>query len=269
MTAGLLLIAGPIRAGDVSLSIAIQPPEITAGESARVEMVLTWSGGQDAFAVTGLSGPEHGGAPLTAVADDVATTQEAGQPRYRRRVTYLVRSDAPGTISLSSARVTLKAKDGATREYRSEPLGVIVRPGRGPVPTELLAGLVGLGLIGLLVRLSRRPARPPQPPGRESQARERVEALRGVGHRDHRQFFDACLDGLRDGLADLAPAIVRVRDRDRGKIVQALREAGVGPDRVQAAEELVVLCDEARFNPDPPGPAARERALNLLQNALS
>lgn len=274
MTVALLIAASAAGAAasvhaadDVSLSIAIYPPEVTAGGTAKVHVIVSWPGAQDAYSIEKLEGPDRAGASLTTVADDFATTQEAGKPRFRRQVTYLVRAEEPGTISLSPARVTVKAAGGATREYNTEALGVIVRPGRGPVPAEAWFGLLAVGLIVVGARIARRPAPPPPPKSRADVAAERVEALRGVGHRDHRQFFGACVDALREGLAQIAPAVAR--DRDRAKIVQALREAGVPGDRISAAEELVALCDEARFNPEPPGNEARERALNLLRTALS
>lgn len=265
----VLALATAARAGDPALSIAIQPPEITAGESARVQLVLSWPGAQDQWTVEAIHAPEHKGAALTAVADDIATVQEGGQPRFRRQVTYVIQADEPGTISLSPAKVMLKAAGGAPRELKSESLGVIVKPGRGPVPTEAILavlGLLGLAALVWIARTMNRPA-PPPPPGRESRANERVDALARIGHRDHRQFFDACFDGLREGLADVAPAIAR--DRDRAKIVQALRDANVPAAQVAAADELIGLCDEARFNPEPPAPAVRERAMTLLRTALS
>lgn len=269
MALAFVAATGLARAGDASLSLAIQPPEITAGESARVHLVVSWPGAQDAFTVESIHAPEVNGAALTAVADDVSTAQEGGQPRFRRQITYVVQADQPGTVSLSSARVNLKPAGGALREYKTEPLGVIVKPGRGPIPQEAVVGLLalaGLGALGWIVRSMNRPA-PPAPVSREARARERVEALRGVGHRDHRQFFEACFDALRDGLADVAPAVAR--DRDRAKITAALGAANVSADRVAAADELVSLCDEARFNPEPPGAQSRERALTLLLTALS
>lgn len=264
-----LALGSAALAGDAALSIAIQPPEITAGESARVQLVLSWAGAQDQYAVEAIHPPEVKGAPLTAVADDIATVQENGQPRFRRQVTYVVQADEPGTISLSPALVKLKPQSGPARDLKTETLGVIVKPGRGPIPQEAILALLavlGLGALVWIVRAMNKPA-PPPPPSRESKARERVDALRSVGHRDHRQFFDACFDSLREGLADVAPAIAR--DRDRAKIVQSLKDASVPAPQVAAADELIGLCDEARFNPEPPAPAVRERALTLLLTALS
>jgi hypothetical protein len=258
-----VLAAGAFASSaDVALSIAVNPPEIAAGQSARVEMRLSWPGAQDAYTVESWGAPEVGGAPLTAVRDDSATTQEGGKPVFRREVSYVVHADEPGTISVAPAKVVLKAKDGASQEYRTQALGVAVRAGRVAVPLEVVAGMGIVVLLGLIAKLSRRQAPPPAPKSRTEKGRETVEGLRAVGHRDHRQFFGACVDALREGLADEAPAVLR--DRDRGKIVQALREAGLAEERVVAAEALVSLCDEARFNPEPPASQERERALGLL-----
>ena len=51
-----------------------------------------------------------------------------------------------------------------------------------------------------------------------------------------------------------------------GKAATADARAKLG---IEAAEQLVALCDEARFNPEPPGAPVRERALGLLLTALS
>ena len=267
-SAGVALCADTGLIPNITISVAIKPTEVTVGESAHVEVSIAWQGSQDAYAIEQVGAPERGGVALTAISDASSTTQESGKPHFHRAITYVVDADQPGTISLSPARFTLKPPAGAAHEYKSESLGVIVRPARAPISPELLLGLVAIGLVGIAVRAARssKPAMPPER-NRADRAAERIAGLRAVGHRDHRQFFDACFDAMREGLADEAPAVAR--DRDRAKIVAALKSAGISEPRTAAADELVALCDSARFNPEAPDSAARERALNLLQTALS
>lgn len=261
------LLAAAAVAQPVQLKVALDRPEITAGESVTVDVQLSWKGAQDAYSIEEWSAPERGGTPLLATGDQVTTAQEDGGPTYRRHATYLVRGEEAGTVTLSPARVVLKAAGGARQELKSQALGFSVRPARSPVSFELVLGLIALGLGGVAVRAAKRAAPPPPPPSRGQQAHQRAESLRSVGHRDHREFFDAVREALREGLAEVAPAAAREKDRERLGV--ALRTAGVGTDQCRAVEELVGLCDEARFNPEPPGADARERALSLLVTALS
>jgi hypothetical protein len=264
----VLLSAAFACAQPVQLRVAVDRPDVPVGEVVRVDVELTWQGAQDAYAIEEWVPPARNDAPLIATADQMSTAQEAGKSVFRRTASYQVRADAPGTVTLSPARVVLKGPSGK-QEYRSQALGFLVRPAPAPISTEvaLAIGAVVLALVAIGAARRARPAPSPAPSGRGDRARERASTLRSIGHRDHREFFGSVLDALRDGLSEDAPAAAR--EKDRSKMMNGLESAGVGPERRRAVEELVTLCDEARFNPEAPGGDLREKALGLLVSALS
>lgn len=254
--------------GQVGLELRLAATEVAAGEQARVEMTVTWEGPADAYAIDTWGGPEVGGAPLLAESDQLQTEVSGGRTMTRRRAVYPLRADAPGTLVFSPVRVVLRDAGGRSHEYTSRALGLTVLPAAAHVQlTDVALVLAGLGLVGVVVRAARG-VRPPAPTASRAQkARARADELRSVGHRDHREFYEACIEALRAGLA--ADWQIQVRERDRAKVVRTLTDAGFGQERCQATDELLALCDEARFNPEAPPESVRTRALALLATVLS
>jgi hypothetical protein len=258
----------PAAGGQVTLDVSLDPAEVAAGERARVQMTVSWDGPADAYAIESWGAPEVGGVPLLAESDQVQTDATAGRTVTRRRAVYPVRGEIPGTLALSPARVVLRDSAGRSRPYAGRALGLTVVPAPSRVPfVDVALVLAGLGLAGVVVRAARGARPPPPVPDRSQKARARVDALAAVGHRDHREFYEACIEALRAGLAE--EWAIQVRERDRAKVVRLLAEAGFARERCQAVEELLALCDEARFNPEAPPESVRSRAMTLLASVLS
>ncbi|MBI4860226.1 MAG: hypothetical protein HY815_08180 [Candidatus Riflebacteria bacterium] len=268
VVATAVLLAAEARSEQIEFKVALDRQAIQPHERAAVEAVLTWRGAADTYSIEEWVAPEVSGVPLPVESDQVQTVVEAGQPQYRRRVVYVVRGEAPGTLTVASARVRLKGPGSRVQEYKTQPLTVTVTEPVSRWPsTDLLLALATVLLVGVVVAVSRRSRPGPPPPSRGQRARERVEALRSTGFRDHREFFDACLEALREGLA--RDWSIQIKDRDRERVVKQVEQAGFHAARCRAVDELITLCDEARFNPERPSEATRNRALTLLETVLT
>jgi len=263
-----LILGNGLRAQSVSLSARLDRTEITVGDQARLELALTWGGAADAFTVEEWAGPECSGVGLPVESDQVQTRMDNGKPVYCRKVVYLLRGDVAGQVSSSPARVRLKGADGRSSEYKTQALMVIVQPEPHRIPWGEIA-LVVLGVLVLIIalRVARRTNRRPPPVTKGAKARKRVEELATLGGRDYREFFDGCLNAVREGLAE--ELNLEIKDRDRAKVVRAMADAGCPETLRQSVEELFTMCDEARFSPDPPHEGTRSRALKLVETILS
>jgi hypothetical protein len=262
-----LLLPARLRA-QVDFLVKLDPTTIQVGQTARVEATVSWQGAADTYTIEEWGGPVSGGMPLAVESDQVQTEVAAGKPIYRRRVVYQMVPDAAGTLSLEPAHVRLKGPGAKPQEYRSQSLVLTVLPAGKPFPyADVGLGVLAVLLVAAGIRATRnqQPAAPPMDP--RARARERAEALEAVGRRDHREFFEGCLEALRNGLAEDSAPLAKEKDRDR--LLKSMEDAGLPESRRHAAGELLSLCDEARFNPEPPAETVRKRALALLVEALS
>jgi hypothetical protein len=262
-----LLLPAALRA-QVDFLVKLDPTTVQPGQTARVEATLSWQGAADAYSIEEWVGPVSGGIPLAVESDQVQTEVLAGQPHYRRRAVYQLVPEAPGSLTLEPAHVRIKGAGGKPQEFRSQSLVLTVLPGGKPFPyTDVGLGVLALALVAVAVRLTRKTAPSAPPKDRRALAQERAEALESAGRRDHREFFQGCLEALRSGLAEDSGTLAKEKDRDR--LLKAMEEVGLPESRRKAAGELMSLCDEARFNPEPPPETVRKRALALLVEALS
>src|ERR1051326_6396468 len=103
-----LTLAGTLAAQDVKVAVKLDKTTITAGETAEVEVSVSWHGAQDAYSIEQWDPPQVAGVELNAITDDVAVEMEPGKPTFRRRATYPIRGATPGTLSISPAKIALR-----------------------------------------------------------------------------------------------------------------------------------------------------------------
>lgn len=261
-------IATPLWADGVTFSVQVDRPVLTVGETGRVDATLSWRGAADSYSVENWTAPRAGDSPLNVEGDQVQTSIQGGQPEYRRRVSYTIRALEAGSLLLSPAKVTLKSSAGAESSYSTQGLTITVTPLPPPWWTSTGAlGVLAVFLASVAALASRRQRPQAAPPSRARKAKERVEALRSAPRRNHQEFFSGVLEALRNGLAQ--DWDVAVKERTPAALIESLESAGFGGARSEAAGELVTLCEDARFNPDPPPESTRERALSLLERVLT